>query len=70
MLAGYYIKAAKPRNLLILLFCTSAYSFFVTIPQYWLQKWTEAPQSQTAFYICGYLVVSFLAWVATNGSMW
>lgn len=67
---GYYLQAVGPRNLLLLIFCTASYSLFVTFPQYWLQKWTEAPVSQTMFYIGGYLISSLLAWTATNGSMW
>ncbi|KAG4260155.1 hypothetical protein FPRO03_01978 [Fusarium proliferatum] len=69
-LYGYYLRAIHPRNFFILLTCTASYSFFVTFPQYWLQKWTESPGSQTKFYIAGYLILSLLAWVATNGSMW
>ncbi|MBE3047413.1 hypothetical protein IMZ48_33855 [Candidatus Bathyarchaeota archaeon] len=67
---GYYFRAMGVRNLLLLLACTSSYSFFVTFPQYWLQKWTEAPVSQTMFYVGGYLILSLMAWVSTNGSMW
>ncbi|KAG5785091.1 hypothetical protein H9Q73_001249 [Fusarium xylarioides] len=48
----------------------ASYSFFVTFPQYWLQKWTESPTSRTSFYIAGYLILSLLAWASTNGSMW
>jgi ATP-binding cassette subfamily C (CFTR/MRP) protein 1 len=55
---------------MILLACTAMYSFFLTFPQYWLQKWTEAPPSQTMFYVGGYLICSLLAWTSTNGSMW
>ncbi|KAK1995506.1 P-loop containing nucleoside triphosphate hydrolase protein [Colletotrichum falcatum] len=69
-LYGYYLKAVGSRNLLLLLACTASYSFFVTFPQFWLQKWTEAPVSQTMFYVGGYLILSLLAWTATNGSMW
>ncbi|EFQ31083.1 ABC transporter [Colletotrichum graminicola] len=69
-LYSYYIKAVGFRKFLTLLACTSCYSFFVTFPQYWLQKWTEAPPSQTNFYVGGYLIASLLAWVSTNGSMW
>ncbi|KAJ4251360.1 hypothetical protein NW762_011341 [Fusarium torreyae] len=69
-LYGYYLRAAKLPNFFFLLACTASYSFFVTFPQYWLQKWTEAPASQTRFYIGGYLILSLLAWAATNGSMW
>ncbi|SCN63794.1 related to multidrug resistance protein [Fusarium fujikuroi] len=69
-LYGYYLRAVHPRNFFILLTCTASYSFFVIFPQYWLQKWTESPGSQAKFYIAGYLTLSLLAWVATNGSMW
>ncbi|RKK91484.1 hypothetical protein BFJ71_g10850 [Fusarium oxysporum] len=69
-LYGYYLRAVHPRNFFLLLTCTASYSFFVTFPQYWLQKWTESPGSQTKFYIGGYLILSLLAWAATNGSMW
>ncbi|KAK1564091.1 P-loop containing nucleoside triphosphate hydrolase protein [Colletotrichum navitas] len=69
-LYGYYLHAAGLRNFSILLTCTSLYSLFITLPQYWLQKWTAAPPTQTMFYIGGYLILSLLAWVFTNGSMW
>ncbi|KAH8757146.1 P-loop containing nucleoside triphosphate hydrolase protein, partial [Hyaloscypha sp. PMI_1271] len=69
-LYGYYLRSAGLRNFLILLACTSSYSFFVTFPQYWLQKWTEAPASQTMFFVGGYLILSLMAWTSTNGSMW
>ncbi|KAI0133901.1 ABC transporter [Xylariales sp. AK1849] len=69
-LYGYYIQAVGFRNILTLLTCTLCYSFFVTFPQYWLQKWTEAPPSLTNFYVGGYLIASLMAWVSTNGSMW
>ncbi|KAH0490116.1 hypothetical protein TgHK011_001599 [Trichoderma gracile] len=69
-LYGYYIKAIGFRNFFLLLACTASYSFFVTFPQYWLNKWTAAPPSDTMFYIGGYLILSLLAWASTNGSMW
>ncbi|KAL0932221.1 ATP-binding cassette containing protein [Colletotrichum truncatum] len=69
-LYDYYFRAVGFRNILLLLICTSLYSFFITFPQYLLQKWTEAPASQTTFYIGGYLISSLLAWISTNGSMW
>ncbi|KAK1639348.1 P-loop containing nucleoside triphosphate hydrolase protein [Colletotrichum phormii] len=69
-LYGYYFRAIGLRHILILLTCSSTYSFFVTFPQYWLQKWTEAPVSQTTFYIGGYLISSLLAWIATSALMW
>ncbi|KAF4963705.1 hypothetical protein FSARC_8302 [Fusarium sarcochroum] len=69
-LYGYYLRAVGLRNFLTLVLCTASYSVFVTFPQYWLQKWTEAPESQTRFYIGGYLILSLLAWLSTNGSMW
>ncbi|KAH6645218.1 P-loop containing nucleoside triphosphate hydrolase protein [Truncatella angustata] len=69
-LYGYYLKAVGFRNFLLLVACTSSYSFFVTFPQYWLERWTAAPPSQTMFYVGGYLISSLLAWAFTNGSMW
>ncbi|KAL7811124.1 P-loop containing nucleoside triphosphate hydrolase protein [Trichoderma gracile] len=69
-LYGYYIRAIGFRNFFLLLACTASYSFFVTFPQYWLNKWTAAPPSDTMFYIGGYLILSLLAWASTNGSMW
>lgn len=69
-LYSYYMKFVGLRNFLLLAFCTASYSVFITIPQYWLQRWTEAPASQTNFYIGGYLILSLFAWTATNGSMW
>ncbi|KAL6892104.1 P-loop containing nucleoside triphosphate hydrolase protein [Trichoderma evansii] len=69
-LYGYYIKSIRYRNFLILLACTASYSFFVTFPQYWLNKWTAAPPSDTMFYIGGYIILSLLGWASTNGSMW
>lgn len=66
---GYYIKAVKLRNFLLLLLCTAGNALFATFPQYLLQKWTSAPNSQTWFYAGGYVLCSFLAWVSTNGSM-
>jgi hypothetical protein len=67
---GYYIRAAGVGNLLLLLAFTASYSFFAMFPQYLLQKWTEAPVSQTRVYIGGYLISSLLAWASTSGSMW
>ncbi|KAI4600075.1 hypothetical protein KJ359_001176 [Pestalotiopsis sp. 9143b] len=69
-LYGYYLRSVGVRNFVILLTCTLSYSFFITFPQYWLQRWTEAPPSQTLFYVGGYLILSLLAWASTNGSMW
>ncbi|KAF4853365.1 ABC transporter atnG [Colletotrichum siamense] len=68
-LYGYYITAVKLRNFLLLLLCTAGNAFFATFPQYWLQKWTSAPTSETWFYAGGYVLCSFLAWCSTNGSM-
>ncbi|KAF4922595.1 ABC transporter atnG [Colletotrichum viniferum] len=68
-LYGYYITAVKLRNFLLLLLCTAGNAFFATFPQYWLQKWTSAPNSETWFYAGGYVLCSFLAWCSTNGSM-
>lgn len=68
--AEYYLITAKWRNILLLMACTSSYSFFVTITHYWLQRWTESPNTDAAFYILGYIILAAMAWISTNGSMW
>lgn len=48
---------------------TATYSFCVTFPQYWLKWWTESV-GHTLYYTTGYMTLSMLAWLATNGGMW
>ncbi|KFY06537.1 hypothetical protein V492_07977 [Pseudogymnoascus sp. VKM F-4246] len=69
-LYGYYFKAVGSLNISILIACTACYSFFLTFSQYWLKWWTESQPDQTWFYIGGYLAISSVAWLTTNGTMW
>ncbi|OBT68976.1 hypothetical protein VE03_01419 [Pseudogymnoascus sp. 23342-1-I1] len=69
-LYGYYFKAVGSLNISILIACTACYSFFLTFSQYWLKWWTESRPDQTWFYIGGYLAISTVAWLTTNGTMW
>lgn len=66
----YYVKAIGAFNLLILLFCTASYAFFVTFPQYWLKWWTESQGQYTWFYVAGYIVLALISWTSTNGTIW
>ncbi|TVY43016.1 ABC transporter [Lachnellula occidentalis] len=69
-LYGYYFGFVGLGNLVLYITSTASYSFFITIPQYWLQLWTESSGSHTVFYTCGFLFLSFMSWTATNGIMW
>ncbi|KAF2421220.1 putative ABC transporter [Tothia fuscella] len=68
-LYGYYLASVGSTNALLLATCTAAYAFFITAPQYWLQLWTDSDSSHTAFYACGYLVLSFMSWSLTSAQM-
>lgn len=50
--------------------CTATYAIFITIPQYWLQMWTESGLSSTKYYVSGYLLIAFMAWASTSMQMW
>ncbi|KFX93219.1 hypothetical protein O988_06925 [Pseudogymnoascus sp. VKM F-3808] len=69
-LYGYYFRFVGLGNILLLAGCTASYSFFITIPQYWLQLWTEAGGKNSTFYIGGFLLLSAMSWTSTNGIMW
>ncbi|TVY57487.1 ABC transporter FUM19 [Lachnellula cervina] len=69
-LYGYYFGFVGLVNLVLYVTFTSSYSFFFTIPQYWLQLWTESNGSNTVFYTCGFLFLSIMSWTTTNGIMW
>ncbi|KAF6805035.1 hypothetical protein CMUS01_14711 [Colletotrichum musicola] len=69
-LYNYYLRSVGFRNFLLVVACTSLYSFFITFPQYWLRMWTEAPLSQTMFHVGGYLIISLIAWTSTSSAMW
>ncbi|KFY45085.1 hypothetical protein V495_03127 [Pseudogymnoascus sp. VKM F-4514 (FW-929)] len=69
-LYGYYFRFVGLGNILLLAGCTASYSFFITIPQYWLQLWTEAGGKNSTFYIGVFLLLSAMSWTSTNGIMW
>ncbi|KAK9424055.1 putative ABC transporter [Seiridium unicorne] len=69
-LYGYYLRFIHSSDLLYLLTCVSIYSFCNTIPQYWLQLWTESDQKHTAVYVGGYLFLSAVSWISTSTQAW
>ncbi|KAK0641279.1 ABC transporter type 1, transmembrane domain-containing protein [Cercophora newfieldiana] len=69
-LYGYYFRCVGYLNLAILTCFVVPHTFFVTIPQYWLELWTDSSGQDTAFYVCGILLLAFLSWTTTNGIMW
>ncbi|KUJ08206.1 putative ABC transporter [Mollisia scopiformis] len=69
-LYGYYLHFAGKINILLIIALTSSYSFFSTIPQYWLQLWTEDKGGHTVFYTCGLLLLALAAWSITSVMMW
>lgn len=50
--------------------CAASYSFFITFPQYWIKWWMEAEPNSAKFYGAGYFLLTFMAWVSTNGTAW
>ncbi|KAI9742905.1 MAG: hypothetical protein M1818_003634 [Claussenomyces sp. TS43310] len=68
-LYSYYIRSVGLKNFFLMVTCTALYSFFITFPQYWLKWWTDAGPNETWFYIGGYLLLSLIAWISTNGTM-
>ncbi|KAH8689022.1 putative ABC transporter [Talaromyces proteolyticus] len=69
-LYGYYFGFIGFRNLFLLVSITATYAFFIIIPQYWLQLWTEADRDNTAFFVGGFLFLSTMAWMFTSAQMW
>ncbi|KAI0859592.1 putative ABC transporter [Xylaria cubensis] len=67
---GYYMKFIGFINILALTGFTVLYAFFITIPQYWLQLWTEKKDKSDMFYIVGFLFLSLMSWLSTSGQMW
>ncbi|KAI0189383.1 putative ABC transporter [Xylaria flabelliformis] len=67
---GYYMKFIGFINILALTVFTVLYAFFITIPQYWLQLWTEKRDKSDMFYIVGFLFLSLMSWLSTSGQMW
>lgn len=67
---AFYIKAAGYANSAFMASCTAMYSFFITVPQYWLKIWTESTQHSDLPYILGYVMLILAAWLTTNAMMW
>jgi ATP-binding cassette subfamily C (CFTR/MRP) protein 1 len=67
---GYYLRFVGSKNLFLLITCTASCAFFITIPQYWLQLWTDSSGRNTMFYVCGFLFLSFMSWISTSIQMW
>ncbi|KAK8079416.1 ABC transporter [Apiospora hydei] len=66
----YYLRSVGWRNLTMVLASCTAYSFFITSPQYWLKMWTESGSVNQTGYILGFLLQGFLAWASTSVLMW
>ncbi|KAK8078302.1 hypothetical protein PG996_004472 [Apiospora saccharicola] len=69
-LYAFYLKFVGWANVCQLVASTATYALFITIPQYWLQMWTESGGANTAYYVSGYLVIAFMAWASTSMQMW
>jgi hypothetical protein len=70
MTVGYYLSFIDFENIFFLITSTVLYAFFITIPQYWLRLWAELGGRNTAFYVCGFLILSTLSWISTSAQMW
>ncbi|KAK4088636.1 hypothetical protein Purlil1_7187 [Purpureocillium lilacinum] len=69
-LYGYYVKSAGIWSALLVIGCTSTYSFFITAPTYWLKWWTGSERGQLPYYASSYVLLAVVAWAATSGTMW
>ncbi|KAH7015725.1 P-loop containing nucleoside triphosphate hydrolase protein [Ilyonectria destructans] len=69
-LYGYYLKSAGVFNSLCIICCTASYSSFITLPHYWIKWWMEDDTSRSLYYIIGYILMAFAAWISTSGTMW
>ncbi|KAI1271579.1 putative ABC transporter [Xylaria sp. FL0933] len=65
-LYGYYFSFIGFTNLAILITTTAIYDLFITIPPYWLRLWIEVGGRDSAFYIGGLLLISFMSWFSTS----
>ena len=66
----YFFSFAGFRNLALVTGCTATYSLFVTLPQYWLELWTDSDSGSATFYIVGLLAIASVAWASTSGTLW
>ena len=57
-------------SVLFMTICTASYSFFNNFSQYWLKLWTENPVHPPQFYMGGFFLLTLLAFISTNGTMW
>ena len=57
-------------NLGLLIGWAAAYAFFVSMPQLWLQLWTESEGADTWYYIAGFLALCICALASTHGTIW
>ncbi|KAI1405376.1 putative ABC transporter [Hypoxylon fuscum] len=70
-LYGYYLRFVGWVDFLLVVSCAASHSFFVTIPQYWLELWTEKKEAQLVwYYVGGFIILSLLSWTTTNGIAW
>ncbi|KAI2671649.1 hypothetical protein CBS147355_8641 [Penicillium roqueforti] len=67
---GYYFGSAGISNMLLMATCTAIYAFCLTFAQYILKWWTESDNANSTLYILIYFLLSLMAWIATNGTMW
>ncbi|CAN8101311.1 unnamed protein product [Discula destructiva] len=68
----YYMDAARPCNIALLLIANAICAFFKEVPPYWLKLWTESAEpagGSLPFYTVIYLLILFAAWLGTNGIM-
>ncbi|KAK3903084.1 ABC transporter type 1, transmembrane domain-containing protein [Staphylotrichum tortipilum] len=66
----YYFRFVGMSNLALLAGFTASYSLFITLPQHWLKLWTEPGGQSQGFYVCGFIILSLMSWISTNGTMW
>ncbi|CEJ94795.1 hypothetical protein VHEMI10305 [[Torrubiella] hemipterigena] len=64
----YYIQSAGWKAVLIVAVCCFVTSSNVVAPL-WTKLWKDAPESDFTFYLVGYLVLSFIAWLGTSCQM-
>ncbi|WPH03197.1 Hypothetical protein R9X50_00607300 [Acrodontium crateriforme] len=67
---AYYLRSIGAKNCSMLVLGCSAYAFAVIFPQYWLKWWTEANGTNMWFYVVGFALLSFTAWLSTSMITW
>ncbi|CZS88754.1 related to multidrug resistance protein [Rhynchosporium graminicola] len=69
-LYSYYFSFIGFGKILALVATAFTYSFFITVPQYWLELWTGSKGTSTSFYVLGFLTLSMIAWISTSAQTW